>query len=122
MTSSAILDGFTITEGYLGNGAGMYNANASPILRNLIFEKNNTTGNGGAMYNAASNPLILNCQFFENTANYGGAVSNASISIPSIVNCLFVENTANIGGGAIYANNASSYNLINSKVFFICIS
>jgi hypothetical protein len=117
LTSSAILDGFTITEGYLGNGAGMYNANASPILRNLIFEKNNTTGNGGAMYNAASNPLILNCQFFENTANYGGAVSNASISIPSIVNCLFVENTANIGGGAIYANNASSYNLINSTVY-----
>ncbi|MCO5230796.1 MAG: right-handed parallel beta-helix repeat-containing protein [Chitinophagales bacterium] len=120
LTNSAVLDGFTITEGNLNiNGAGMFNANASPILRNLIFINNHSgTGNGGAMYNAASNPLIVNCKFFENSSlNNGGAVCNASGSIPIIVNCLFVENVASNGGGAIFANNASSYQLINSTIY-----
>lgn len=120
LTTSSILDGFTITEGLLNvNGAGMYNANANPIFRNLIFTNNHSgTGNGGAMYNAAANPLIVNCQFFENSSlNNGGAVCNASGSKPNIVNCLFVENSASNSGGAIFANNASSYTLINSTVY-----
>jgi hypothetical protein len=118
LTNSAILDGFTITEGNFGNGAGMYNANASPTLKNLIFKNNNSTGNGGAIYNAASNPLITNCKFIGNSSsNNGGAVCNASISLPKIVNSLFVSNTATNGGGAIYANNASSYELINSTIY-----
>ncbi|HUH73498.1 MAG TPA: choice-of-anchor Q domain-containing protein, partial [Chitinophagales bacterium] len=118
LTNSSILDGFTITEGNSGNGAGMYNANASPTLRNLIFKNNNSTGKGGAMYNAASNPLIVHCKFFENTStNSGSAVCNASISTPSILGCLFVGNTAIASGGAIFADNASSYELINGTLY-----
>ncbi|MCZ2392695.1 MAG: right-handed parallel beta-helix repeat-containing protein [Chitinophagales bacterium] len=120
LTNSAVLDGFTITEGNLNaNGAGMYNANADPILKNLKFTNNHSgTANGGAIYNAAANPLIINCQFYENSSlNNGGAICNASGSKPNIINCLFYENTATNNGGAIYANNASSYHLINSTVY-----
>ncbi len=52
LLSTAILDGFTITQGNTtgDNGGGMYNSYASPTLTNLLITNNTTTyGDGGGI-------------------------------------------------------------------------
>ena len=126
---TAILDGFTVTGGYLtlsslSGGAGMRNSNASPIIRNVNFLSNNATipGNyatsGGAILNIGeSHPYIESCIFDNNYAlSAGGAISFGSYwtSISSnpmhnvesvVVNCLFKGNLTKSYGSAIYINN-----------------
>ena len=111
---SAVLDGFTITQGNASGaadaerkGGGMYNDAGSPTVRNCKFFDNNAASDGGGMYNGNnSNPKVTNCLFLENSANSGGGMANRASS-PTITNCRFMGNTAN-GGGAIRNNNGSS--------------
>ena len=110
VSSSTVLDGFTITEGHensgLGRGGGMYNENASPTLRNLIFSANRATGFAGGMYSVTSNstdssitsPSLNNVTFIGNTSERGGGLvtmnSNAILN-----NVIFMNNTATEGAG-----------------------
>jgi parallel beta-helix repeat protein len=125
LTSSAVLDGFTITDGYAStpnsSGAGMYNNYASPIVRHCTFTRNTIVGisYGGGMYNANSSPQVSDCTFSGNIGNsptssgriHGiGMYNNASS--PTITNCAFTNNTANDGdhysyGGGIENENSS---------------
>lgn len=111
MDTSAVLDGFTLTE---GAGGGMYNQYASPSLYNLVV-KNNQAGYGGGMYNDHASPLIQNTVFFENTGTFGGgAMYNFDFCNPKMINCLFYANTGNLfGGGAISNNRNCSPALFN---------
>ncbi|HEV7350497.1 right-handed parallel beta-helix repeat-containing protein, partial [Telluribacter sp.] len=125
LTSSAVLDGFTITGGYAsssGSGGGMENRYASPTLTNCSFTGNRATGNaayGGGMYNERSSPTLTNCSFAGNSANgtsgRGGGMYNTSSS-PTLINCSFAGNSANAGalgyGGGMY-NISSSPTLTN---------
>lgn len=73
LSSSTIIDGFTITAGQADGGSVDINR-------------------GGGMYNTnASNPTIRNCHFFGNFALYGAGITN-SHSAPMIENCLFTGN------------------------------
>ncbi|MFY7886800.1 MAG: choice-of-anchor Q domain-containing protein, partial [Dolichospermum sp.] len=89
VTSSTILDGFTIQEGYnntTGTGAGMYIHTASPTINNCTFTGNAisfATGQGAGVYVNAGNPVFNNCKFYSNTitsttASTGGGVYNVS--------------------------------------------
>ncbi|MCP4708779.1 MAG: hypothetical protein GY869_09155, partial [Planctomycetes bacterium] len=96
---NAILDGFTIKDGYADgsdwdrNGAGMYTINSSLKINNCIFTNNQTGpgvdgydgfddysvtgeggdgGNGGGMYNYGGGPTISNCLFIGNSTGDGG--------------------------------------------------
>ena len=54
---NAILDGFTITDGYANSsdenqqGAGMFNINGAPTISNCIFINNSASYAGGGIYN-----------------------------------------------------------------------
>lgn len=126
---TAVIDGFTITKGYLtlaslSGGAGIRNVNASPTIRNVEFDTNNATisGNnstsGGAILNIGeSHPYIESCIFDNNYGrSAGGAISfgtywtsvssNPSHNVESvIVNCLFRGNLTRQNGSAVYINN-----------------
>lgn len=121
ITSTAILDGFTIREGYtryligtnlffpLSYGAGMLNYASSPVIRNCIFSNNNSY-RGGGMENWSSSPTISNSVFFANTAaNVGGGVENV-FSYPTLFNCTFIQNISSYGGGM------SNYTFSTSEV------
>ena len=125
ITTAAVLDGFTITAGNAdddtddcegpgyGSGAGLYNEEGSPEVRNCTFVRNQSRCYGAGMANfdatdPSSQPIILNCVFEENWAGkgatgestggggiYNGDGDDGSSGYgrdPTIGNCLFVYN------------------------------
>ncbi|MBN2131819.1 MAG: hypothetical protein JW741_20125 [Sedimentisphaerales bacterium] len=89
---TAILDGFTVSD---GNTAGY-------------------AGYAGGMYlRSGSEPTVSNCTFRANSARYGGAICNRSSSKPVIVNCLFRGNAAGISGSALYNEDSCGVTLAN---------
>lgn len=96
--SSALIDGFTIrgaraSSSFIENsGAGMFNFNASPMIRNCLFTQN-YVGNGFS------------------TSIGGAAISNSHASIPTIYNTTFTENYSEHNGGAIYSLYESGLNM-----------
>lgn len=112
MNATAVLDGFTLTNGAGGNsnngGGAIYNMYASPKLSNLVI-KNNSANYGGGVYNGNNSaPIFMHCVFFNNqTSGGGGGAMCNSFSNPKIYNCLFYNNTSYLGG-AIY-NQANAF-------------
>jgi parallel beta-helix repeat protein len=114
--STTVLDGFTITGGYVPNGGGMYNENSSPTVSNCIF-RDNSAGWGGGMYNAQSSPMVSSCTFSNNSAsNGGGGMYNYDNSSPTITNCIFSNNSATWGGGI--QNRIDSSPTVTNCVFY----
>ncbi len=111
VNSSAILNGFTITNNRnVGtSGGGLFDNAGSPQIVNCTFSGDVASSNGGAIENEnSSNPLLADCIFTNNSALYGGAISNESNSSPYILNCAFFGDSAVDYGGAIYSNGASA--------------
>ncbi len=124
ITSTTVLDGFTITAGMSGGssytGAGLFcngsgaGHNCSPMLDNLTFS-GNSADQGGAMHNFAlggtSSPSLTNVTFSGNYATKGGAMYNdagsGGLSSPALLNVAFSSNIAGFTGGAI---ESSAYN------------
>ena len=116
MTSTAVLDGFTVTAGQADGsitdpcddlcGGGMYNHNGSPTLANLNFSGNSAVFGGGGMYNITdSSPVLDNVTFYGNAATKGGGMTNVASS-PSLMQVTFSDNSAEWGGGI--DNNTNS--------------
>lgn len=119
---TAILDGFTVRDGYADGltpntrGGGMYNYQGSPTLVNCTFTKNISTLHAAVMYNLRSSPTIINCTFIRNTASsYCGGIYNFLNSHPSLVDCRFEKNMG-FSGGAM-RNVASSHPAIVNCIF-----
>ena len=119
LSSSAILDGFTVTKGNANNplgsgyawetcGGGMYNGPTSasitgtwaPTIRNTAFIDNSAISFGGAVYNLESSPTFTNVTVQNNTANIGGGVANSG-STTTFTNFIFSNNTSTQYGGGI---------------------
>ena len=119
--TTAILDGFTISQGNFtpvsdrdpSGGGGMYSNSGSPQVIGCFFTKNAARDMGGGVYNKnQSNPLLLNCVFSKNWAGQGGALANYRASNPLVINCTFARNSA-----GIYASGNSKANLTNCVVW-----
>ncbi|MHC4694548.1 MAG: right-handed parallel beta-helix repeat-containing protein, partial [Planctomycetota bacterium] len=125
---TAVLDGFTITEGQaytVSNnndlGGGMYCYAGHPTIRNCTFFNNKALNYGGGMCNDGNScPLLTNCLFVQNSATDGGGMDN-EYSHPILINCVFAGNWVDeynadsFSGGAIY-NYFSSPALINCTI------
>ncbi len=123
---TAVLDGFTITGGYIWvvaynlggpptGGAGMLISSGSPTLIDCTFT-DNETGNagGGLLIYDDSNPTLLNCKFTRNYAGSGGGLFS-STSSPTLINCIFSDNYAQHQGGGIY--NVSGNPILTNCTF-----
>ncbi len=116
LVSSAILDGFIISDGYGGFGglgAGIYNSFSSPTISNCIIKNNVASNNGGGMFNYISNPNVSNCVFYNNTANLGGAVFTTTSSTVNLTNCTIANNNAVTSGAGIYYTSGGSATVNN---------
>ena len=112
LTSSAILDGFTISGGNANSttpsiniyGGGMYNNLVSPTLRNVTFLGNSASFTGGGLYTSNGNLTLTKCQFTNNLADFGGAiqtqgtVSSLTATI-TMVDCSLTGNRSFTAGG-----------------------
>ncbi|MBW8041181.1 MAG: hypothetical protein FVQ85_14420 [Planctomycetes bacterium] len=110
--SNPTLTGCTFTQNTsTGNGGGIYNENANPILTDCDFI-GNSAGTGGAIYDFNSNPTLTNCTFTQNSASsHSGAIRNFKSS-PVFNNCTFTENSAADDAGAM-GNSQSTLTLTN---------
>lgn len=114
--ATAILDGVTVTAGNAdaagtvnATGAGLYNLQGSPTIRNCIFTGNSATSLASAgIFNNQSSPTISDCTF---VSNKGVGVVNSNVSSPTFTNCTFASNTdrgmSNEGGGTVTVTNSS---------------
>ncbi|MBN2227250.1 MAG: right-handed parallel beta-helix repeat-containing protein [candidate division Zixibacteria bacterium] len=106
-TSSSVIDGFTIVNGYApfgeakapcktGGGISCLSY-TSPTIKNCRFEDNYAACAGGAISCYHASPTIQNCIFDYNEADVGGGILAESYSNPNIIDCEFNGNA----GGAI---------------------
>jgi predicted outer membrane repeat protein len=113
--SSAILTGFTITNGSTTYGAGIYFNGASPSLENLIITGNTATFAGGGISCYNCSPSFNNVEIIGNTANNrAGGFNCENNSTPILENVTIVENIATYYGGGIYCDTNSDPIVINS--------
>ena len=119
--STAVLTGFTITNGNSFYGGGIHCESSSPSLLNLKITGNNATSGGGIMCSASS-PSLYNVTITGNSAVPGGGIFCCNNSSPSLYNVTITGNSAQQGGGIKYfasslsleyvtitGNSASSY-------------
>jgi hypothetical protein len=121
LSSSAMLDGFTITKGvangtsgYHCYGGGICNcSNATPTINNTTIVSN-YGNNGGGMFNyKGSSPVLNNVKFVSNKANYGAGIYNWSNCSPVLSNVEFSANIAIFQGGGMVNFSNSSPQLTN---------
>jgi predicted outer membrane repeat protein len=89
------------------HGGAIYSLNASPLIRNCVFENcraasGGTFGLGGAILASGGHPVIEDCLFTGNVATSGGAIA------------LVGNATANLSGN-LFQGNACSDSLQNDK-------
>ncbi|WP_164515300.1 MBG domain-containing protein [Flavobacterium ustbae] len=112
LTSTAVLNGFTITNGNAANGGGIYNKRVAAKFENCIIRTNNASANGGAVYNENATAMFVNCLIVSNTAPNGASIYN-NASLPTLLNVTIADNTGS-QGAALYNSNGSSARIVNS--------
>ncbi len=129
---SAVLDGFTIRQGYAlpdTDGPGglliddgsptisrctfILNAGSlggavriltgQPTLANCTFINNNGT-EGGGVYVEGGDPTLTGCDFVENIGAALGAGLSTRAGAPRLIDCLFVHNLSGLYAGAGMSN------------------
>ena len=122
-TQATVIEGLTITNGYLigdtggsglaggGGGAGVYIRDSSPVIRNCIVRNNTSAhvgqvfvvdGRGAGIYiDGNSAALIESCALVSNSAEKrgGGMYIRSFDSSVTIRNCLISANAGSNGGG-----------------------
>jgi hypothetical protein len=117
--STAVLNGFTITNGRGSYGGGIRCWPASPTLANLVVKGNVAEGSefpaGGGIFCWDSGPILSNVMVTENTATWAGGGIFCVDSNPSLVDVTVSGNTASGGGGIHwYGTDPSLSNLMVS--------
>ena len=106
VTKEAVIDGFTIRNGYAQKGGGIYCKYSSPTITNCTISGNIAEGDGGGIYfyysPYYSPPTITNCAITGNIAGGDGGGIYCSYSPPAITNCTITGNIAEYYGGGIY--------------------
>ncbi len=121
---SAVLDGFTIQDGYAnggsveeGRGGGIYVENSHLTIRNVIFERNYAMGGGGLFSNGGHQELV-NAAFTGNTASMnGGGLHTFGGSHVTLTNVSLGNNYAVTSGSAIGIWDTSQVTLVNTIVW-----
>ncbi|MFH1844418.1 MAG: right-handed parallel beta-helix repeat-containing protein [bacterium] len=121
-TQPAVLEGLTITGGYLeggafleNRGAGVRCQNGSLILRNCLI-RGNSARTGGGLGILESSVVLESCSVDSNLATCenwaGGGGLYAKDSSPELSHCVFRANMVSANtppgdGGAIFCNNSA---------------
>lgn len=112
LSNTAVLNGFTITNGSAANGAGIYNKGVAAKFENLIIKSNTASTNGGGVYNENANTTWTNCLIISNNAPNGASMYN-NTSLPTILNTTIADNTGT-QGASLYNISGSSARIVNT--------
>jgi len=119
MDKTAILDGFTLTNGKSGNGGGIYNRLSSPLIRNVVI-KNNKSDAGGGVWSYISDAEYVNVHIINNdctaySGGHGGGICGQFANL-KLTNVVVANNKASIDGGGIWIGQSSSLSLTNVSI------
>ena len=90
--TNSVLDGFTITNGHIYHGGGIYCRDSSPHINNCIVTQNR----GGGFYCfSESSPVISRCTINNNTG--GGIRGSSKYTMNPIVNNCNINNNTDSG-------------------------
>ena len=108
--STAILSGFTITNGRDVVAGGIrcsYNSN--PSIENVTITGNIAEHGGGGIYCYDSSPSLKNVIIIDNCVywGWGGGIHCNGNSFPSLENVTITSNSAYFGGGIVCRENSS---------------
>jgi len=114
----AVVEGFTITNGYAAHdtlnpvnayGGAVHCYATNPTFRDVAFVGNTADGDGGALNCkfSSSTMSLSDCSFTSNTAGHGGAINSDGTRI-LLWDCSFTGNLATSWGGAILLDDDSS--------------
>jgi len=100
-TSASMVDGFTITNGYIADdyGGGIFLFSSSPTIAHCIISNNETGYDGGGIECYSSSPVITECVITGNIGGWGGGIDIWLNSAPLITNTTIEGNTGDFGGG-----------------------
>lgn len=108
LSSTAVIDGFIITNGSASNGGGIYNFNSSPQITNCNIRNNVCNTNGGGIY-TNDTLFISNCNISANISETGCGIYSSSRLI--VENCKIESNISNSNfsslGGGLYCSGVS---------------
>lgn len=123
VTSSATLDGFTITAGQaLGSeivetrGGGIHNRSGNPTYRNVIVTGNVAGHSGSGIYNAYSDPTFTNAVISNNSisSGFGGGVYNKASNV-IYTDVTIIGNHA-FNGGGVYSFSHGTPTFVNVTI------
>ncbi len=97
-------------------GGGIYcNLNSLPTITQNIIAYNSASSHGGGIYAESAAPILRNNTVFKNSAEEnGGAIASYQGSSLILRNNTFAYNTANDQGSGIYADETSTFSIINT--------
>lgn len=106
--NAAVVQGFTITNGRIGQGGGILCHGASPTLVDCAVTGNRADESGGGiMCRIGANPRIVRCRIEANSAFFSGGGISCIDASAEIVDSEVAGNEAGLLGGGIYCRNAS---------------
>lgn len=118
--ATAVLDGFTITNGtgynsgeeIVGGGIACRDG-SSPTMKNLIVTDNTALGSddpagGGMTISVGSNPSLENITISYNDSEWGGGLAIGHGSNPILRKVEIYENSATTTGGGVYVGDGSA--------------
>ena len=119
--SNSILEGFTITNGNKGYGAGIRCSSVSPKISNCVIINNTAEGSsgGGICCIKGYGVTVDNCIISENSAHSGGGLAsfndnfNPATNDVIVINCTFSANSAQYAGGAVSVGQLSKPSMVN---------
>lgn len=110
LDNTAVLDGFTLMNGYInGNGGGIHNNNASPIFTNLVIRNNKGIIHGGGVYTSNGSPVFTNVKITDNiTYNSGAGMYIDESSSVTATNIQITNNYCDYNAGEALCVNSNS--------------
>lgn len=99
--STTVVQGFTITHGQGGFGAGIVTIASSPQISQMVIRDNHAQYGGGVYcFGSESEPKFRQVQILQNTAEQGGGIY-VDLSTLTLEQSIVVENVAEYHGGGI---------------------
>jgi hypothetical protein len=114
--STAVITGFTITNGSGSRGAGIYCDSANPVICNNLITKNISSFSGGGIQCQYCSPLIENNVIAQNFADYYGGGIQLFYSGSTLINNTVAQNDGTYESG-VHVGGDSMSTMINTIVW-----
>ena len=121
-TTDSVVEGFTIQNGNVDYGGGVYCSSSSPTITNCAI-RNNWAHYGGGIYCSSSSPTITNCTIsnnhgttYYNLSGMGGGMWCQYNSDPTITNCAITNNSVDHLGGGVRCYMNCDPNMTNCTI------